>query len=132
MREDKDEEKKTNKIKGFTDLVAWRKAHELVLNIYKTTKTFPDDEKFGLILQMKRAAVSVAANIAEGFKRKGSKGKRQFYNISQASLEEVKYYLILSRDLEYCNNTKDLLELCDRVGRLLTSLVKSAKDYESK
>lgn len=103
----------------FQDLIVWQKSHELVLNIYKDTRSYPDEEKFGLISQMRRSAVSIPANIAEGFKRKGKKDKINFYNIAQASLEELKYYLILSKDLGYLSDDNDLLSKSDEVGKLL-------------
>ena len=113
-------------IEDFRDLIAWQKAHALVLSIYKITKKFPEDERFGLTIQMRRAAVSVAANLAEGFKRRGEKGKVQSYNISQGSLEEVRYYLILTHDLGYGESAENLMALCDETGRLITGLINSA------
>jgi four helix bundle protein len=85
--------------KSFQDLLVWQKAHRLVLEVYRPTKTFPRDEQYGLTSQMRRAAVSIPANIAEGFKRKGRADKGRFINTAQASLEETRYYLILARDL---------------------------------
>lgn len=110
--------------KSFQDLIVWQKAHELVMGVYTETKSFPPTEKFGLISQIRRAAVSVPANIAEGFVKRSIKDKSNFYNIAQGSLEEVKYYLILSRDLGY---TKDniLSSKADEVGRLLNRLLSS-------
>jgi len=105
---------------SFQDLMVWRKAHQLVLEIYKATRSFPNDEKFGLVSQMRRAAVSVPANIAEGFTRRGLKDKLHFYNISQASLEELKYYLILSQDLAYLPSKEALWLKGEEVGRMLT------------
>ena len=87
--------------KTFEDLVVWQKAHSFVLNVYKFSEQFPKSEVFGLSSQFRRAAVSVAANIAEGFRKKGMADKLRFYNISQGSLEECRYYLILARDLNY-------------------------------
>jgi four helix bundle protein len=91
----------TMKVIRFEDLKVWQKAHQLVLGIYKVTREYPPDEKFGLISQMRRAAVSVPANIAEGFRKRGKKDKTNFYNIAQGSLDELCYYMILSKDLEY-------------------------------
>src|SRR3989338_6423360 len=90
-----------SKILSFEDLTVWQKSHQLALEIYKATKSFPPEEKFGLVSQMKRAAVSVPANIAEGFKRRGTRDKINFYNISQSSLNELQYYMILIKDLKY-------------------------------
>ena len=87
----------------FQDINAWKLAHKLVLSVYDVTKNFPEGEKFGLISQFQRAAVSVPANIAEGFKRISRADKLRFYNIAEGSLEETRYYVILSRDICYIN-----------------------------
>ena len=88
-------------IERFEQLEVWQWAHRLVLNVYTTTRGLPTDQRFGLTNQMQRAAVSVPANIAEGFKRRGRGDKAHFYNIAQSSLEELRYYFILCRDLGY-------------------------------
>jgi len=88
----------------FRNLKVWQKSHSLVFNIYRLTELFPDDERFGLISQMRRAAVSVAANIAESSKRRTNKDQRHFCSMSAGSLEEVKYYLILSYGLKYIDS----------------------------
>jgi four helix bundle protein len=98
--------------KTFQDLEVWQKAHRLVLAIYKKSIHFPKDKMFGLTSQIKRAAVSVPANIAEGFKRSGKNDKTRFYNIAQSSLEEVKYHIILAIDLKYINSD-ELLSVAD-------------------
>lgn len=90
--------------KSFEDLIVWQKAHQFVLATYKFTSTFPKEEQYSLTSQFRRAAISVAANIAEGFKKRGEKDKGRFLNIAQGSLEECKYYSILSKDLEYGNS----------------------------
>ena len=89
------------KIKDFTDLDAWQEAHKLVLSIYKITNSFPEDEKYGLISQMKRSAVSVTSNIAEGFGRSTKKDKIRFYTIAIGSLYELRNQLITSKDLGF-------------------------------
>lgn len=117
--------------KSFLDFEVWQKAHKLVLEIYLETKHFPKEEQFGIISQIRRAAVSVAANLVEGYKRQGKADKLRFYNISKASLAEVNYFVILARDLNYTKNT-NLLELIDEVGRMLetyTKKMKVAKTY---
>ena len=86
--------------KDFEDLIVWQKAHKVVLSIYRFTATFPKTETYGITSQLKRAAVSVPANIAEGFKKRSKLDKARFYNIAQGSLEECRYYLILVRDLD--------------------------------
>lgn len=104
----------------FEDLIVWQKAHAFVLEIYKLSECLPKTELFGLTSQMRRAAVSVPANIAEGFKKLGTADKLRFLNIAQGSLEECRYYLILCRDLHYANSPL-LFELSNEVGRLLES-----------
>ena len=116
------------KIQRFEDLEVWQKAHAVVLEIYKITKGFPQEEKFALVSQMRRAAVSIAANIAEGFKKKGKKDKRNFYNISQGSLEELRYYMILAKDLGYVKSVERIMEEIDGVGRMLYGLINSIKE----
>lgn len=91
--------------KTFEDLLVWQKAHRLVLEIYKTTQTFPKVESYGLTAQFRRAAVSIPANIAEGFTRKTKPEKARFMNIAQGSLEECRYYMIVANDLEYGDTT---------------------------
>lgn len=113
------------KIKDFTDLIAWQKGHELALYIYKISKTFPQEERYGLTSQMRRAAVSVPANIAEGFEKRGRKDKINFYNIAQGSLAELKYYIILTRDIGYHNQYDSLWKQAMDVSRLLSALIKS-------
>ncbi|MCD8044378.1 MAG: four helix bundle protein [Tannerellaceae bacterium] len=112
---------------SFEQLVVWQKAHQLVLSIYKITKNYPKDEIFGLVNQMRRAAISITANIAEGYSRIGSKDKLRFYNISQGSLEEIRNFIILSKDLEYITQD-DKLALNDmtmEVSRLLNAYCKA-------
>lgn len=86
------------------NILAWQKAYDFVLDVYKYTKSFPESEKYGLISQFQRAAVSIIANIAEGYKKIGKADKLRFMNISQGSLEECRCYVILSRDLGYIDN----------------------------
>ncbi len=89
---------------GFQRVIAWQKAHEFVLLIYKISKHFPDEERFGLTSQLRRAAVSIEANIAEGYKKLGKSDKLRFLNIAQGSLEECRDYHILAKDLNYIND----------------------------
>jgi four helix bundle protein len=114
-------------IERFEQLEVWQGAHSLVLNVYRTTSTMPNDQKFGLISQMQRAAVSVPANIAEGFKRRSRADKVHFYNMAQGSLEELRYYLILCRDLGYKLEYDSMTGECDRIGRMLNGLIKSVR-----
>lgn len=90
--------------RSFRDIIAWQKAHEFVLSVYQATSAFPESEKFGLCSQFCRAAVSIPANIAEGYKKLGKSDKLRFINIAQGSLEECRYYIILSKDLGYISN----------------------------
>ena len=113
------------KIQSFEDLEVWRKAHDLVLRTYEITKAFPGDERYGLVSQMRRAGVSVASNIAEGFKKRGLKDKANFYNISQGSLEELRYYMILADDLGYAQNTSEMKSNINETGKMLQGLIKS-------
>lgn len=110
--------------KSFRDLVVWQKAHQLVLEIYRQTRGFPHEEKFGLTSQIRRAAVSVAANITEGFSKRGRSDKARFLNIAQGSLEEVHYYLILAGDLGYLENGV-LADQYREVARLLNGYTRA-------
>ena len=106
--------------KTFEDLIVWQKAHQFVLGVYKYTSGFPREEVYSLTSQFRRAAVSIAANIAEGFRKKSTKDKARFFNIAQGSLSECTYFLILSEDLKYGDNT-ELKFLLQEVGRMLDS-----------
>ena len=106
----------------FQDLLVWRKAHEFVLAVYSFTTAFPKQETYGLTLQMRRAAVSVPANIAEGFRRRGKADKARYMNMAEASLEESRYYLILAKDLGY-GDTSQLTTSLEEVSRLLNAYV---------
>ncbi len=108
----------------FRDLIVWGKAHEFVLRTYEFTAAFPKQETYGLCSQMRRAAVSVPANIAEGFRRCGRADKIRFMNIAEGSLEECRYYLILARDLSY-GSTKELTSLLEEVSRLRNAYSKA-------
>lgn len=113
-------------MKTFQDLLVWRKAHEVVLEVYKLTRKFPQEEKFGIVAQMRRSASSIPANIIEGFKRKSRKDFTHFLNIADASLEETKYHLILAKDLAYIRPAayEKLYYQCEEAGRMLCGLQK--------
>ncbi len=113
--------KRANK---FQDLIVWQKAHKFVLNVYKDSKRFPKEEKYGLTSQLRRAAVSIAANIVEGFKKKSKADKVRFMNIAQGSLEECRYYLILIKDLEYMDTIRLVCKL-EEVSKLLEAYSKA-------
>jgi four helix bundle protein len=102
----------------FQDLIVWQKAHRFVLSVYRLTDSFPKHELFGLTSQFRRAAVSIPANIAEGFRKKSKSDKARFMNIAQGSLEECRYYLILANDLKY-GDCQQLIAQIEEVSRLL-------------
>ena len=104
--------------KTFEDLVVWQKAHQFVLSVYRLTSFFPKEEMYGLSSQFRRAAVSIAANIAEGFRKRGRLDKMRFLNIAQGSTEECRYYLILAHDLGY-GKVDALKELLAEVSKIL-------------
>ncbi len=106
--------------RNFQDLIVWQKAHQFVLSVYRLSKQFPREEVYGLTSQFRRAAISIPANIAEGFKKRGRPDKVRFMNIAEGSLEECRYYLILSRDLGYGDPSK-LFGQLEEVSKLLSS-----------
>ena len=115
-----------NQPKAYRRLVVWQKADELAYEIYKATKEFPRDERFGLISQMRRASVSVAANIVEGYAHSTKRERRRFYEIANSSLTELEYYLdFVHLHLSYTNQSQheQLVALREDVGRLLHGLL---------
>lgn len=110
-------------------LIVWKRSHVLVLKIYEITKEFPREEQFGLTSQIRRAAISVPSNIEEGKARGSNKEYKRFLLMARGSLEEVKYQLLLARDLDYIDESKyrKVLELAKEVGRLLNGLLVSIK-----
>jgi four helix bundle protein len=117
------------KIKSFTDLNAWKEGHGLVLIIYKITKDFPKEEIYGLTNQMRRSAVSVTSNIAEGFNRQSYKEKTQFYAIALGSVTELQSQLLIARDIGFLgkNDFEIVAEKSVIVHKLLNGLIKSSK-----
>jgi len=113
--------------KTFAELTVWQKAHQFVIKVYSLSQTFPQSEVYGLSSQFRRAAVSIAANIAEGYKKRGKADKLRYYNISQGSLEECRYYLILARDLDY-GDVSEMLPMLDEVSKLLESYCKNIRN----
>jgi four helix bundle protein len=115
------------KIQSFTDLIAWREGHKLVLDIYASTKVFPKEEMFGLTNQIRRAVVSITSNIAEGFNRKSTKDKTHFYVMAHGSVAEVQNQLLIARDVQYLNKTEfsRIANQTVLVHKLLTGLIKS-------
>ncbi|MBW1295261.1 four helix bundle protein [Aquimarina litoralis] len=110
---------------SFESLIVWQKAHQFVLRVYKLTEGFPKSEVYGLSNQFRRASVSIAANIAEGYKKKGVKDKLRFFNIAQGSLEECRYYIILTKDLKYAQDVSNETNLIIEVSKLLNSYCKA-------
>lgn len=123
-------QKGASKIRNFTDLKAWQASRELVKATYKTTEKFPSNELYGLISQMKRASVSIASNIAEGFKRDTMKDKIHFYIMAHGSLTELQNQQILAQDLAFINTAtfNALEELGSETDRLLTGLIRASKE----
>lgn len=119
------------KAKIFTDLIVWQKAHQFVLSAYKLTRQFPKEEIYGLTSQLRRAAVSIPANIAEGFKKKSNAEKAHYLNIAQSSLEECRYYLILIKDLGYTDISKIMPKL-EEVSKLLQAYTACIKNSNKK
>jgi four helix bundle protein len=110
----------------FKDLIVWQKAHQFVLAVYTFTKSYPKEELFSLTSQFRRAVVSIPANIAEGYRKNTDIDKARFMNIAQGSLEECRYYLILSKDLGYGNNP-ELMNQLEEVSKLLSAFTKKIK-----
>ena len=116
--------------KTFREVRAWQKAHEFVLAFYKTKNLFPEDEKFSLVSQFQRAAISIAANIAEGYRKLSKADKLRFFNIAQGSLEECRYYIILSHDLGYYpqNVTNEMWQKIEVASTILNAYCMAIKD----
>lgn len=119
-----------NKITTFTDLDTWKEGHKLVLMIYKTTKTFPKEEIFGLMSQMRRCVISITSNIAEGFSRQSYKEKAQFYSMSLGSITELQNQLLITKDVDYITNEryKEMLEQSIKVHKITNGLIKTTKN----
>lgn len=115
--------------KTLKELIVWQKAHKFVLSTYKYTENFPKHELYGLSSQFRRAAVSIPANIAEGFKKRSAKDTMRYLNISHGSLEECRYYIILAKDLDY-GNSDHLNGLLEEVSRLLDGYYKAILNSE--
>ena len=113
--------------KTFEDVEVWQKAHSFVLGIYRLTENFPKQELFGLTSQLRRAAVSIPANFAEGFKKMSLADKLRFYNIAQGSLEECRYYLILARDLNYGDVSLLSTDL-ERISKMLDAYMRAIRN----
>ncbi|MBX4187225.1 MAG: four helix bundle protein [Candidatus Doudnabacteria bacterium] len=123
----------TVKIRSFKNLDAWKEGHKLVQVIYEITKSFPENEQFGLISQMQRCAVSITSNIAEGFSRQSYQEKVRFYSMSQGSLTELQNQTIIAKDIGYVSEEKfallDAQEL--KVHKILSGLIKKSKEIHN-
>lgn len=119
------------KIRSFTDLIAWKEGHKLVLEIYKLTKDFPKSESYALVDQMRRCAVSITSNIAEGFSRKSKKEKCQFYYTALGSITELQNQLLIARDIGYLTKEKfsSIAEKTIKIHKLFNGLIKSSQTY---
>ena len=120
-------------MKTFRELIVWQKAHTLTLGIYRESRSFPRDEQYGLTSQIRRAALSTAANIVEGNKRRSPKDFAHFLNIAQGSNEEVKYLLLVATELAYlsASSAQGLSLLTDEVGAMLHAFAAHLKKAES-
>lgn len=120
-----------SKIKSFTDLLTWQKGHNLVLDVYKSTRSFPKEEIYSLTDQMRRCAISITSNIAEGFSRKSYKEKVQFYSMALGSSTELQNQLLVAKDVEYISNEEfmRIASLTVEVNKLINGLIKSSKEY---
>lgn len=117
------------KIVSFIDLDAWKRSHELVLSVYKITKTFPRSETYGLMVQMRRSSLSITSNIAEGFSRRSAKEKMQFFSTALGSLTELQNQFILCKDVQYITPDcfQELYDLTIRIQQLIRGLMKYLK-----
>ena len=120
------------KIKSFVDLEAWQIAHKFALEVYRLTKGFPKEELYGIVSQLRRAALSITSNIAEGFSRYHYNDKIRFYYNSRGSISEIKNCLILSRDLKYITDDicRELLDFAERILRLINGLIRSIENQK--
>ncbi len=117
-------------LRSFEDLEVWQKAHQLALETYQVTDKFPDRERYGIVSQIRRSVTSVPANIAEGFGRRTTKELLQFLVNANGSLEETRYFLILSRDLGYLSKERfeELGKLCTSVAQMISALGRSLRE----
>lgn len=122
---------KNGKIETFTDLNVWKEGHMLVVMIYRITKDFPKEEIYSLTDQMRRAATSITANIAEGFGRQGFKEKVQFYYLSKGSLSELKNFILIAKDVGYLTSIKstELSHQANIVEQLLQGFIRKSKTF---
>ncbi len=119
-------------VKSYEDLVAWQKAYQLVLEVYRLTKLFPDDERFGLVTQMRRAAVSIPSNIAEGWGRQSTTDYLRFLRIARGSTYELITQSRLAGDLDYDENCGNIINAAREVERLINGLIRAIEQHQNK
>ena len=119
------------KIRTFTDLIAWKEAHKLVILVYQITKSFPREELYSLVDQMRRAVISITSNIAEGFGRQSYREKVQFYYLAQGSLIELKNQILAAKDIGYLSKTDfdTLVNQANIAHQLLQGLITKSKSF---
>jgi len=126
---DTTEERSTRRINSYKDLIVWQKAHELTMTIYRLSMDLPQEEKDGLALQIRLAAVSVVSNIIKGYKRYGKNEKLSILNVAQASLEDLKYLMFLITELGYADTSAEEMD-ADELSRILNGFVKSIREKQ--
>jgi len=114
-----------NLTQNYKELEVWKKSHQFVLNVYRLTKNFPKEEMYGLTSQFRRAAVSIAANLAEGYGKKGKRDKLRFFNISEGSVQECDYYILLAENLQYLSTDSGLKNEIIIIGKMLKGYMKA-------
>lgn len=121
-------------VKSVEDMDVFQKAHRVTVEVYETTKAFPQDEKFSLVSQMRRAAYSIPSNLMEGGYRLNKREYRQFVSIAKGSAGELKYFLLLSRDLGYIPESKYsiLFDSVEEISKMLSGLIKSLTDTDTR
>lgn len=124
-------DKEGSKIKSFVDLDAWKEGHSLVKRIYEDTRNFPKEEIFGLVSQMRRCAVSITSNIAEGFSRQSYKEKVQFYSMALGSTTELQNQLLVAKDVGFLSGEEfdKLINQAVKVHKIVNGLIKSSKSH---
>ena len=119
----------SHKIRSFTDLDTWKKGHQFVLGIYKITKGFPKHEIYGLTSQLRRSAVSITANVAEGFNRFSFKDKNRFYYNARGSISESQNHILIARDIGYIDNStsQELFTQASNIQQILNGLIRATE-----
>jgi four helix bundle protein len=115
----------SQKMESFTDLVVWQKSHELVLLLYKATGKFPKAEREGLALRIRTAAAQVPVNIASGFKKRQKNAKIFYYRAAFTAIEQIRYDIMLAKDLKYMKEVDGLLDTCDQIEKMMRRLIRS-------